>query len=206
METLQKLVDRKGPGHLFRLAHFVLALKAIKEKGPIGRYELGRTLDLGGGSIRTLVNRLKDASIITVEGKKGHILAEKGKKVLGKIEKNLISFQNLVEAEELTNKKFNLGCQVRDVSTKIGSGINLRDAAISVGAKSITSLIYTGNNNLEIPTLGKDYLKNQHPTLLKYLLSNYAFQKDDVLVICGADSVIIAQLGAITAVLSLISV
>ena len=205
METIQNLIERKGPGHLFRSAHFVLALKVIKEKGPIGRYELGNILDLGAGSIRTLVNRLKEAQLIDVEGKKGHVLAEKGIKVLKDLTKKLISIQTIEEAEELTNAKFNVGCLVRGVSTKIGSGISLRDSAISIGAKSITSLIYKGNKHLEIPTLGKDYLEKQHSTLLSYLISNHNFQIDDVLVICGADTLIKAKLGAITAVLSLIS-
>ena len=143
MEIIQKLVTRKGPGHLFQPAHFVLALKTIEERGPIGRYELGRILDLGGGSIRTLINRLKDADLITVEGKKGHILAIQGEKVLEQVNSILISINKLDTAEELTNGKFNIGCLVRGISTKIGSGIGLRDAAISIGAKSITSLIYS---------------------------------------------------------------
>lgn len=204
METIQKLVTRRGPGHLFQLAHFFLALKIIAEKGPIGRYELGRILDLGGGSIRTLVNRMKKANLITVEGKKGHILTEEGEAVLKEIKKILISLENLEIAEKLTTKKFNVGCQARTISSKIGSGISLRDAAITVGAKSITSLIYTGQG-FNIPTLGKDYLQIHHPELLEYILSKYKFQKDDVLIICGADTLIKAKLGAITAVFSLLN-
>ncbi len=205
MEIIQKLVTRKGPGHLFQPAHFILALKTIKERGHIGRYELGRILDLGGGSIRTLINRLKDAELITVEGKKGHILADQGEKVLKDINKFLIAIENLEAVEELTNGKFNVGCHVRGLSTKIGSGIGLRDAAIGIGAKSITSLIYTINKQLEIPTLGKDYLKNKHSNLLKSLLSTFSYQEDDVIIICGADSEIKAKLGAITAILSILN-
>ena len=121
MEIIKKLVTRKGPGHLFQPAHFILALKTIKERGHIGRYELGRILDLGGGSIRTLINRLKDAELITVEGKKGHILADQGKKVLEDLNKFLIAIKYLDVVEELTNGKFNIGCQVRGLTTKIGS-------------------------------------------------------------------------------------
>ncbi|MFX1299258.1 MAG: DUF4443 domain-containing protein [Promethearchaeota archaeon] len=204
METIQKLVTRKGPGHLFRSAHFILALKAIDERGPIGRYELGRILDLGGGSIRTLVNRLKDIKLISVEGKKGHILTDDGHKVLKEIKKTVISIQNLEVAKELTNQKFNFGCQARDISNRIGSGIGLRDAAISIGAKSITSLIYTGDGFI-IPTLGKEYLEKEHPQLSSYLLSKYNFQKGDVLIVCGADTLIDAKLGAVTAVFSLLN-
>ena len=205
MEIIQQLVERKGPGHLFQPAHFILALKAIKTKGPIGRYELGRILDLGGGSIRTLVNRLKDAKLIDVEGKKGHILTEDGKNILEDLNKELISIQDLEGAEELTSAKFNVGCQVRGVTAKIGSGITLRDSAISIGVKSITSLIYRGEKNLEIPTLGRDYLEKQHPSLVKYLIAEFNFQVDDGLIICGAENIIKAKLGAITAVLSLLN-
>lgn len=205
MEIIKKLVTRKGPGHLFQPAHFILALKTIKERGHIGRYELGRILDLGGGSIRTLINRLKDEELITVEGKKGHILTEQGERVLEDMNKFLITIENLDMVEELTSGKFNIGCQVRGLAPKIGSGIGLRDAAIAVGAKSITSLIYTKTKQLEIPTLGKDYLKNEHPNLIDYLLSTFNYLEDDVLIICGADTEILAKLGAITAILSILN-
>ena len=204
MEIIQKLVKRKGPGHLFQSAHFYLAMKVIEEKGPIGRFELGRILDLGGGSIRTLVDRMKYANLIAVEGKKGHILTEEGKSVIKEIKKTVITIRDLEPARELTDQKFNIGCQARNISTKIGSGISMRDAAISVGGKSITSLIYTGAN-FNIPTLDKKYLEMEHPKLMNYLLSNYNFQKNDALVICGADTAIRAKLGAITAVFSLLN-
>jgi len=203
LETILKLITRKGPGHLFRLAHFILALKVITEKGPIGRYELGRILDLGGGSIRTLVSRLKDMNLISVEGKKGSIITEKGEKILDEIRKSLIAILPLEGVENLTHQKFNVGCQARNVSDKIGSGIHLRDTAISIGANSIISLIYTGKE-FNIPTLGDGYLENRHPTLSKYLLSKFKFQLNDVLIICGADTLISAQLGGITAVFSLL--
>lgn len=204
MEIIQQLITRKGPGHLFRPAHFFIALQVIEEKGPIGRYELGRILDLGGGSIRTLVNRMKDADLIAVEGKKGHILTERGKNVLIDIKKNLIAIQKLDLVEKLTNAKFNWGFQVRAISDKIGSGISLRDAAISVGANSITSLIYT-EKGFNIPTFDEDYLDKEYPDLSKLILKLFNFQMGDVLVICGADSEIIAKLGGITAVLSLLN-
>jgi len=203
LEKIQDLITRKGPGHLFQLAHIVLALKLIEERGPIGRHELGRVLDLGGGSVRTLVNRLKNADLITVEGKKGHIVSDAGKQILQEFRKNIIRFEVLEPAEKLTHKKFNVGCQARAVSSKIGSGIGIRDAALSVGAKSITSLIFSGTD-FDIPTLGKDYLAREQPDFSRYLLSQFEFQKDDVLIVCGADKAIEAELGAMTAVLSLI--
>jgi hypothetical protein len=197
-------MTRKGPGHLFQLAHIVLALKLIEERGPIGRHELGRILDLGGGSVRTLVNRLKTAHWITVEGKKGHIISDAGKQILQEFRKKIIRFEPLEQAEKLTHKKFNVGCQARDVASKIGSGIGMRDAALSVGAKSITSLIFSGKD-FDIPMLDKNYLAKEQPDFSKYLLSQFDFQKDDVLIVCGADSAIVAELGAMTAILSLIA-
>ena len=80
----------------------------------------------------------------------------------------------------------------------------MRDAALSVGAKSITSLIFSGKD-FDIPMLDKDYLAREQPDLSSYLLSKFAFQKDDVLIVCGADSAIVAELGAMTAILSLIT-
>jgi len=204
LEKIQGLITRKGPGHLFQLAHIVLALKLIEERGPIGRHELGRILDLGGGSVRTLVNRLKGIDLISVEGKKGHIVSDKGENVLQELRKIIIRFEHLEPAEKLTHKKFNVGCQARDITSKIGSGIGMRDAALSVGAKSITSLIFSGKD-FDIPMLDKDYLAREQPDLSSYLLSKFAFQKDDVLIVCGADSAIVAELGAMTAILSLIT-
>jgi len=203
LEKIQDIIIRKGPGHLFQLAHIVLALKLISERGPIGRHELGRVLDLGGGSVRTLVNRLKSANLITVEGKKGHVLTEEGQQILGEFKKTVIRFEKLDSVEELTHRKFNIGCQTRAVASKIGSGINMRDIALSVGAKSITSLIFM-ENKFNIPTLDEDYFVKEYPNLSEYLLSKFDFQKDDVLIICGADTAIEAELGAVTAVLSLI--
>jgi predicted transcriptional regulator len=203
LEKIQDLITRKGPGHLFQLAHIILALKLIKERGPIGRHELGRVLDLGGGSVRTLANRLKNANLIVVDGKKGHIITEEGTRILEEFNNIVIHFENVEPAEALTHKKFNVGCQARAVASRIGSGISMRDAALAVGAKSITSLIFTGNK-FNIPTLDEDYFVREHPNLAEYLLSKFDFQKDDVLIVCGADTAIEAELGVITAVLSLI--
>jgi DNA-binding MarR family transcriptional regulator len=204
LEIVKKLITRKGPGHLFQSAHFILALLTIETKGPIGRYELGRILDLGGGSIRTLVERMKKANLVTVQGKKGHVLTEIGQKVLHEINQTLVKFDNLEAAEKITNKKFNIGCQVRAISAKIGSGITLRDAAIAGGSKSgvIISLIYT-EKGFNLPTFEERYLEKEFPELIQSILLKFDFQKEDGLIICGADTIIEAKLGAITAVLSL---
>ncbi len=75
----------------------------------------------------------------------------------------------------------------------------MRDAALSVGAKSITSLIFSGRD-FDIPMLDKDYLTREQPEFSKYLLAQFNFQKYDVMIVCGADSAIEAELGAMTVV------
>ena len=207
LEILNNLCYRKGPGHLFNIAHLYLILKILEdEQKPIGRYELSKRLNLGAGSTRTILKRLTKAELIKSEDNKGQILTEKGSKTLEKISKYLIAIHDLNHVEDLSISNINIGCQVRNVSEKFKIGIKLRDAAIKIGALGITTMIYTGNN-FKIPGLEDEDInvKNGHADLYDEIFQKFNdLKKNDILLICTALNKDLARLGAISAVFSLL--
>ena len=66
---------RPGPPTQFRLWHIIAAFNIFcQSASPIGRYQLGTELELGGGSVRSLLRFLKDRNLIEPVQRQGHQL------------------------------------------------------------------------------------------------------------------------------------
>jgi len=62
----------------FRAYHVFLALTSLRREGPLGRITLSRKLELGEAAVKTLVRRLRDSGLATVDRVAGVLLTEKG--------------------------------------------------------------------------------------------------------------------------------
>ncbi|MBD3226844.1 MAG: DUF4443 domain-containing protein, partial [Candidatus Lokiarchaeota archaeon] len=204
LEKLNELNERKGPGHLFSIVHFYLVLKYLSdERKPIGRYNLGKRLKLGGGSVRTVINRLSDENLIRSEGRKGHIITPKGQNVLDQISKTIIEINPLDKVGNLTVSKKNVGCQVRDSKDFLNSSLKLRDEAIKVGASGVTTLIYKNQDFLILGMEEEFDIKNDHKELYEELLNKFKnLESNDLIIIGTAQSEILAKMGSLSAIFS----
>ncbi|MHA1229176.1 MAG: DUF4443 domain-containing protein [Candidatus Helarchaeota archaeon] len=205
MEIFKSLADRRGPGHLFSLAHFYLVLKYLKEeKKPIGRYDLGKRLNLGSGSIRTVLKRLASKGLIESEKTKGHKITENGLNVLNAIGKYILKIQELENVGDLSVSNINIGCHVRYITNLIESGIRIRDEAIKYGADGVTTLIFK-DDNFEIVGLDQFDIKRDYIELYRELIDKFEDIKDDDLIIIGtAQDKNAALIGVLNAIFSLL--
>lgn len=81
---------KKGGLTAYTTYHILKSLSLMRER-PIGRPNLERNLGIGEASARTLLRRLRELGLVR-KTSNGHVLTEKGKKVIEKIN-NLIKIK-----------------------------------------------------------------------------------------------------------------
>lgn len=201
-KLLESLLEEKAPGPYlsFSIFHLIKALELIAKEGPIGRGKLSEELKTGEGAIRTLIERLKDAGLITVS-KKGCSLTEKGEKIWSKMQ--LIFPQKAkLEPNELTLAACNVAIRVSGCGEKVRSGVEQRDAALLAGAKGAITLFFR-RNKLVLPTISEDVAKD-FPAAFDQITKQLLLEEEDVVVIGSADAWDKAEYGALAAAWSLI--
>jgi len=201
--TLRKISSRRslGPSRTFTELQSIRAILILGERGVLGRTLLSRLLKTGSGAVRTLISDLEEYKIIVVK-KTGCKLTEEGLNIYKSfIEKIPIISQ--VNAGLLSIASFDAVVLVKDVSNLIHFGIEQRDAAIRVGAKGATTLIYE-NNKFVIPMGSKDCAKDFPSDVWSMLETMLKPTYGDVIIISSADVEEVAIYGAMASALTLI--
>ena len=181
-----------GPFPLFSKHHFVKAIEVIGGEGPVGRMKLSENLRLGEGATRTLIKRLKGMGLIKVS-KLGVELSPSGRKILDELRSKFVHSAS-VSKNPLTVGTFNVGILVKDSAHKVRYGVEQRDAAIKVGAKGATVLIFKGGR-LSAPALSNDVGKDW-PEVARQILKVFHPSENDVIVVGSADTKVKAEDGA----------
>jgi len=227
-DELDDLFESKTIKPSFEYVHIILSLYIFgKHPRGIGRYRLGKELNLGSGTVRSLMDKLKKENFIEVtnnnstkgssEKKKGHILTKKGldfltmvKHKIPLIEKGDYSILKsiIIESENLNPYI----CLVKNAGDKIGNGVEQRDAAIKMNGLGATCLIFDGEN-LVFPTQSPKIIDLEeimiNEIIMKYLKiklidANLQFQKNDVIIIGLGDNSYKARLAAFNSALTLL--
>ena len=173
----------------------IRAFLLIKEN--VSRNELVSKLALGEGSVRTILDVLKDKNLI-YSTKKGHSLTEKGILVFKKIEKSIsvkklilgAFYPGLEKAIVLLNKTDN----------NIKISFEQRDIAVRQGAEGAVILkfdkeLYIHNADINF----KENYKKAYDEILK----RFDFKKGNILIVCFAKSLRNAENGALEIALSM---
>jgi predicted transcriptional regulator len=199
-QFLEEIAGEKAPGPplKFSVLHMLFALELIAEK-PIGRNKLAQKLNVGEGAVRTILGRLEDAGLIVIS-KAGCSLTKEGTSLWK--EYSSVVKKVKIGKSELSNAEHNFAVLVRDQGHKLKSGMDQRDAAVMVGAKNATTMVFK-DGKLVIPSVTNDLFKdfpragNQlrilHPTEM------------DVIMIVGADSSEKAEYGALAVAWTLVN-
>lgn len=147
---LEQLFVTKTITPSYKKPHILYVIMLLgRESRGIGRYKLKKEVFLGEGSIKTLLNRLKEEKIIAVDEtrQKGHILTNKGQNIY----KNLIKLIPLPKKLENEEDKFVVGqtayftiIKHSKIHNPLGSSIKQRDEAIKMGGTGATCLTYNG--------------------------------------------------------------
>jgi len=189
-----------GPYPSFTVFDLIKALELIAERGPMGRGRLSELLKIGGGAVRTLISRLRDTELI-VTSQNGCSLTEKGKKNWNEI-KEILPQKVKLEKNELTFAAFNVAVLIRDRGDRIKDGLKQRDAAVMVGAKGATTLVFK-DNKLILPMISEDISKN-FPVAFNDITRAMNLKENDVIIIGSADDLRGAEYSALAAAWSII--
>ncbi len=193
---LEKIVGGKviGPAPTFSVLHVLRAMETLSEK-PIGRGKLAEELGVGEGVVRTIINRLKKAGLISIS-KAGCQLTAEGRKLFDEYKKSMGKRAKLEEAK-LMPALFNSVIVAKNCGDKVKSGIEQRDAAVRAGAKGATTIIFK-NGRFIIPSVSDD-LSRDYPEIAEKLLALLQPEENDVIVVAGADTSELAEYGAAAA-------
>jgi hypothetical protein len=185
VKTLQKVANRYAPSRAlsFDIVHVFKTLQLIQERGHVSRDGLREELELGEGTVKTLLRHLKMQNLIESTNA-GTTMTKNGNLFFSELSDSMPREIGLSKCA-ITLGKYNYAVLVKHMSSAIRSGIEQRDAAIKMGASGATTLLFKENKFL-IPKIDYDALKDNH-LLSEQLIENLHPQDGDVLII-GSDN------------------
>ena len=157
----------------------------------ISRRELARELELGEGTVRTVLEILKSKKLLD-SNKKGHFLSKKGEEMLNQIN-NAVKIIKSVSSETLYPDLKKVGVLLK-YPTNLKELYKLRDIAVKHGADG--ALILKFDKQLYAPD--SDYEQGY-----KELEKLFNFENDDVLVVAFSNEKRKAESGALAIAIEL---
>jgi len=164
----------------------------LKIEEPISRSKLSEILDLGEGTIRSILDILKKNNLSNSD-KKGHFASKKGSKLINEI-KNSFKIEKIDLKSILPDKKKIAVC-IRQPK-KLQKAYELRDTAVKNGADGALILEYDKKLTFYEQGMDKDYDFSEIENI-------FDLNKNDLVIIAYADSFKLAEYGALAAALEL---
>jgi predicted transcriptional regulator len=195
-EFIEDIASAKAPGPsmTFDASHIFFAFELMAEK-TIGRNNLAKELEVGEGTIRTIISRLKSGGLISTS-KKGCTLTEKGCEIWKRFEQ-LFPRRGEIGKTELTEAKHNYAFLVKNSGQNVRSGIEQRDAAVVAGASGAV-VIVSRHGHLAIESVSTR-VEKRFPEAAEQIRKALQPQDNDVVALVGAASPLKAKHGAFAA-------
>ncbi len=162
----------------------------LKIEEPVSRSELSKTLDLGEGTIRSILDILKKNKLLQ-SNKQGHYLSTKGNQIVKEI-KNSIDIKQIVLNNIFPDKKKTAIHIIKP--KKIEKAYMLRDEAVKNGADGAVILKY----DKKLGIYGSDY---EHD--FSELENKFRLGKNDLVILSYANSYRLAEHGALAVAIEL---
>ena len=185
IRSLQKICNNYAPSRVisFNMVHVFKALQLIKSRGHISRDLLSKELGLGEGSIRTLMRHLQMNNMIKATNA-GTTMTQKGETLLLELLSSIPTEMNLPKCS-IALGNFNYVVLLKQHSHTIKSGVEQRDAAIKIGAKGATTLLFKQNKFVMPSSTNYDSLQKE-PKISKLLIRMLNPEEGDAIII-GSD-------------------
>ncbi|MBS7632623.1 DUF4443 domain-containing protein [Candidatus Bathyarchaeota archaeon] len=199
-QILEKIASERpqGPAAAFTVFHLITAMEVIAAK-PIGRAALAASLNIGEGTVRTVINRLKSAGLIATS-KAGCRLTSKGTELWKEYTSTVTKAK--MEKNELSLADYNYAILVKNKLARVKLGIEQRDAAMIAGAKSATTVLCK-KKHLVIPSVTDDLAKD-YPKAAKQIITLLKPEDNDVVIVGSADTPAKAEYGTLAAAWTLL--
>jgi hypothetical protein len=201
IKTLQEISSRYAPSRIlsFDITHVYKALQLIETRGHISRDLLCKELNLGEGSIKTLVKHLMMQDMIETSNA-GTKMSDKGKKFFTELHSSIPAECKIPKCS-IAIGKFNHAILLRALGYTIRLGIEQRDDVIKAGGIGATTLLFR-KGKFMMPSSHTDSLRKE-PRIHKLLIEELNPKDDDVVIIASSDEDgRIAELSAKSAALS----
>ena len=185
IRSLQRICSNYAPSRVisFNMVHVFKTLQLIKSRGHISRDILSKELGLGDGSIRTLMRHLQMNNMIKATNA-GTRMTNRGEALLSELLLSIPAEMSLPRCS-IALGKFNYVVLLKRHSHAIKSGIEQRDAAIKIGAKGATTLLFKQNKFMMPSNTNYDTLQKE-PQISKLLIRMLNPDEGDAIII-GSD-------------------
>lgn len=186
VKVLQETSGRYAPSRIlsFDIAHVFKAFQLMENNGYISRDILCQELNLGEGSIKTLIKHLKMQGLIETS-KIGTKMSVKGNRIFSRILSSIPS-ECVLPKCSVALGRYNHALLLKQMSSGVKSGIEQRDAAIKMGALGATTLSYM-NEKFIISGTRYDALKRE-PHIGQLLVHKLKPDYGDVVIIGSDDT------------------
>lgn len=189
IKALFKVAGKYAPSRnlSFDVAHILKALQLIEKRGHASRELLSKELALGEGVIKTMIKHLKMQNMIYTANS-GTKMTEKGKSIFSHISSSIPAETNVPKCSVALGK-FNYAVLLKQFNFAIKSGVEQRDAAIKMGAKGATTLLYK-DRRFVMPSIDGTFNPLQkEPEICKLLINRLQPIEDGDAIIIGSDDI-----------------
>ena len=185
----------KGPSPAFTPVHLVKALLLL-ESSSMGRQLMSKMLGLGEGSARTLVKKLAERELVSVDPVGGCNLTEEGRLIVNELRQTILSSKEFT-LEEFGIKLPSFAVQVRGPSAFTIPVTKLRDVAVKNGAEGM--LVFTvKDSKISLPMIVDD-ISRDYPRLVEMIRGSFSLRDGDFIFIGFAEDKNAAEHGALAA-------
>jgi uncharacterized protein (UPF0548 family) len=189
-------VPQFGPMFRFSDANIYWALHLLSDGRRVGRKKLSDMVGIGEGSMRRIIDTLKEWNFIAVK-QTGITITRAGKTFLTQIPIRVVD----VDLGESTVGAYSQSVLVLNVSEKVFNGMQQRDAGIKVGATGCTTVVIREGVLMIPPDWNVD---EKSPELAYKIRKDTGITQNDVIIVGSADEKILAIEAAINAAFELI--
>ncbi|MDR0524198.1 MAG: DUF2111 domain-containing protein [Candidatus Methanoplasma sp.] len=183
-----------GPIPKFGDYHIWKIMFNVGRAAPLGRKKLASMLDIGEGSVRTILSILQEDGLIFIN-KNGVGLTREGLECWNAVKMDV----SPIRVDGLTIDENDCAVRVPGAARSVLYGCEERDAAIKAGATGATTLVCS-NNVLIFP--GSNYPVD--PKIEKVLRGAFEIMNDDVVIVGTGTTPAAAEKGAVIAGLDLL--
>ena len=193
MDFLMKYVAR--PLVRYSDAHIYLAMYEVSKNDRMSRKKLADALGVGEGSVRSVVNLMKDWGVIETR-RTGIRLTKFGRFTLDSIPIELME----IYSDKYAIGAFQQGVLVKGVADKVTTGLEQRDSGIRHGSNG-ASVFVMKDGRLVFP---KDWdIDKEDPTLAGQIRST-GMHDGDAFLLVGSDDIITAKVSAVSVALEML--
>ena len=192
-----KIIDAPQYGPMFRFtdASVYWALHVLSDGKRMGRKRLSEEIGVGEGSMRRILNTLKEWEMISIK-QTGITITKAGLEFLDKTPIRVID----LNAGSLVLGEYTQAILVKGVADKVGNGLKQRDAGIRAGSLGCTTLVVKDGRI----TLPPDWSIDDNEPELAASIRSIGVKDGDAVIIGGADDRGTAINAALTAAFELI--